>query len=121
MSSRIILSALRLEVLASTVGALLAQQPAGAPPAGAASQGGARGGRGGGGQAAGGGPAARGGAPQTRVPLFFKEEWSNPTGVDQPLTQQGVSNATAPLGRIPEQAPRPRQVRYGFRFIHHWR
>src|SRR5262245_57952561 len=99
MSSRMVLSALKLAILASMVGALLAQQPAGAPQAGAGQGGGGgRGGgaRGGGGQAAGGG-AARGGAPQGRVPLFFKEEWSNPTGAEQALTQQGVANANLEL------------------------
>ena len=93
MSSRIVLSALRLAMLTGMVGTLLAQQPAGAPPAGTG-QGGARGA---GGRGGAGGGAARGGAPQVRVPLFFKEEWSNPTGVEQALTQQGVANANLEL------------------------
>jgi len=98
MNSRIVLSALKLAVLTGTVSALLAQQPAGEPQAGAAGQGGGRGGRGGGGgQAAPGGAARGGGAPAGRVPLFFKEEWSNPTGAEQALTQQGVANANLEL------------------------
>jgi hypothetical protein len=90
-SSRIILSALKLSIVCSLIGTLFAQQPAPAQ--------GGRGARGGGGgQAAGergaaaGAPAARGGAPAGRVPLFFKEEWANPTGQEQALTQAGVAN-----------------------------
>jgi hypothetical protein len=106
MSPRIILSTLKLAIALSTVGALLAQQPA-APAAGAGqggARGGARGAGGGGGQAAGargagvgGGPAAGGRGAQGRVPLFFKEEWANPTGQEQALTQQGVGNANLEL------------------------
>jgi hypothetical protein len=95
MSPRIILSTLKLAVAISTVGALLAQQPA--APAAGAGQGGARGGGarggGGGGQAAAG---ARGGA-QGRVPLFFREEWANANGQEQALTQQGVANQNLEL------------------------
>jgi len=97
-SSRILLSALKLVAVTTFIGTSLAQQPAPAQ--------GARGGRGGGGQGAGergaaaaGGqaPAARGGVPAGRVPLFFKEEWSNPTGQEQALTQGGVANANLEL------------------------
>jgi len=93
MSSRIALSALKLGIALSMVSALLAQDPAGG-------RGGARGGggRGGGGQAgAGAGAPAGRGAAAGRVPLFFKEEWSNPTGQEQALTQQGVSNPNLEL------------------------
>ena len=95
INPRIILSVLKLSLLMSLAGTLLAQQPAPAQ--------GARGGRGGGqgagerGAAGGPAPAARGAAPAGRVPLFFKEEWSNPTGVEQPLTQAGVANANLEL------------------------
>ena len=37
------------------------------------------------------------GGPAGRVPLFFKEEWSNPTGQEQALTQAGVANANLEL------------------------
>ena len=92
VSSRVILSVLKLSILTSLVGTLLAQAPA---PA----QGGARGARGAGGAGGAGAQAAgaRGAAPAGRVPLFFKEEWSNPTGVEQALTQAGVANANLEL------------------------
>ena len=97
-SSRVILSALKLSIVLSLIVSAFAQQPAPAQ--------GGRGGRGGGGGQAGqagaergaaAAPGARGGAPAGRVPLFFKEEWSNPTGQEQALTQAGVANANLEL------------------------
>ena len=87
ISSKTLLSALRVTILLSAIGTLLAQQPA--APQGARGAGG----RGGGGAAAG----ARGGAPAGRVPLFFKEEWANSTGEERALGQDGVSNANLEL------------------------
>jgi len=102
-SSRIILFALKTTALMSLAVTLLAQQPA--PAQGGAPGGGGRGGRGGGGQGPGAGaagargaaPEGRGGAAAGRVPLFFKEEWANATGQEQPLTQTGVANANLEL------------------------
>ena len=84
ISWKTLLSAIRVAILFSAIGTLLAQEPApqGARGAGA---------RGGGGGAA-GAPGARGGAPAGRVPLFFKEEWSNPAGQEHAFGQDGVSN-----------------------------
>lgn len=90
--SRIILSALKVVVIASMFGTLLAQEPAPAQGARGA------GGRGGGAQAPGGAAAApRGGAPAGRVPLFFKEEWSNPTNAEHALGQDSVGNPNLEL------------------------
>ena len=88
--STIPLAALKVIVVASMLGTLMAQQPA--PAQGARGTGA----RGGGGQAAGAAPAGRG-APQARVPLFFKEEWSNPTNQEHPLGQDSVGNPNLEL------------------------
>ena len=83
--SRVVLLALKVVIVMSMVGALLAQERG----AGA---------RGGAGQRGAGPAAARGeGGAAGRVPLFFKEEWSNPTGQEQAMTQSGVANASLEL------------------------
>jgi hypothetical protein len=96
--SRVILSVLKGVVIMGMFGTLVAQQPA--PEQGARGAGG----RGGGGQApAGAAPAARGAAPTGRgaapgrMPLFFKEEWSNPTNLEHPLGQDSVGNPNLEL------------------------
>jgi hypothetical protein len=91
---KVLLSALIVIVLVSAISPVFAQQPA---PQGARG-GGARGGgaQAGGAQAA-GAPAARGAAPATRVPLFFREEWANPTNQEHPMGQAEVANANLEL------------------------
>ena len=101
------MQARRLTVLAVlTVGLLIAlsvvaQQPA--PPAGGgggrgggAGAAGAPGTRGGGAQAGAPAGAARGGNT-ARIPLFFKEEWKDVKNVEQPVTQELVTNPNLEL------------------------
>lgn len=83
---KVFLSVLIIPVLLGTIAPMFAQQPA--PQGG---RGGARGGQ------AAGAPGARGGAPATRVPLFFREEWSNPTNQEHALGQDGVANSNLEL------------------------
>jgi len=108
--SRVFLPLLRLAVVLAIACTVFAQEPA---PAAGGARGGRGGGQGGGGgrgaggagggaQAAGGGaPAARGGAAAGRIPLFFREEWQNPTGENEPkIVQSHVVNPNLELKLI---------------------